>query len=413
MVEVGKMKWFGGYNSKTGRENNYGFIARRGQSDLYVHKIQLRCQPSDLVAGTPVKFDIGLNPRNSREEAKNLQLLQLQKETDPSVLKVCFEYSDRSIWKPILNKYLLTLPKTTMVATVLERIRSLRPQDREILAKSLLPDLLISPGLKEIRDILPADRHLQLCQQMLPTNPNIQISQEFQNEIIDILATPVNSVDPQLMENLKPLIKNNLKIKLFFIKYNLDKLKIKYLYHMTHISNLKSILTHGLLSHNNAHKYGLVETDISMSEAQQYRRQWHDCVPFYFNPRNTMLYKRREHQNEIVILGVDPMLILQEGAYFSNGNVASMSTKLYNDISMLKNLPWQIINSSSWNREDPGQKANYKRIMCAEVLVPERVDVQSILKIFCRRPSQISNIQQCIPDGVNIPVEPRSSLYFF
>lgn len=413
MVEVGKMKWFGGYNSKTGRENNYGFIARRGKSDLYVHKIQLRCQPSDLVAGTPVKFDIGLNPRNSREEAKNLQLLQLQKETDYSVLQVCFEYPDRSIWKPILNQYLLTLPQTTMVATVLEKIRNLRPKDRAILAQSLLPDLLISPDLKEIRDILPADRHLQLCQRMLLTNPNTQISQEFQDEIIDILANPVNSVDPQLMEKLEAFIKNNSKFKLLFGKRELDKLNIKCLYHMTHISNLKSILTHGLLSHNNAHKYGLVETDISMSEAQQYRRQWHDHVPFYFNPRNTMLYKRREHQNKIVILGVDPMLIVQEGAYFSNGNVASRITKTYNDISMLRKLPWQIINSSSWNYEDPYKKAKYKRIMCAEVLVPERVDIQSILRIFCRQPSQISNIQQCIPDSVNIPVETRSSLYFF
>jgi len=69
------------------------------------------------------------------------------------------------------------------------------------------------------------------------------------------------------------------------------KHNIKYLYHMTAISNLRSILEHGLLSHNEAHRLGLVMRDISDPEVQRrrddkkdtiYNRFLHDYVPLYF-----------------------------------------------------------------------------------------------------------------------------------
>ncbi|RAQ47226.1 hypothetical protein B9S53_04855 [Arthrospira sp. O9.13F] len=106
------------------------------------------------------------------------------------------------------------------------------------------------------------------------------------------------------------------------------------------------------------------------------------------------------------------MLILEEGTWFSDGNVAAVATNVYNDIAMLEQLPWEIIKASSWNYEDLARKQRCKRIMCAEMLVPNRVNVQSILKIFCSSQLQISTVRQLIPDGVNISVEVKSSLYF-
>ncbi len=46
MREIGKVKWFGGYNAKTERENNFGFLARREKPDLYIHREQT---PKDCV----------------------------------------------------------------------------------------------------------------------------------------------------------------------------------------------------------------------------------------------------------------------------------------------------------------------------------------------------------------------------
>ncbi|MEI2422359.1 cold shock domain-containing protein, partial [Arthrospira platensis SPKY2] len=98
---------FGGFNAKRGVENNYGFIERQGEPDLYVHRSQVKCECSNLVEGKLVKFGLGFH--NHREQAKNLELLKLSEETDPNVLEACFEHQDPEIWQPIINQYLSTV----------------------------------------------------------------------------------------------------------------------------------------------------------------------------------------------------------------------------------------------------------------------------------------------------------------
>ena len=39
----------------------------------------------------------------------------------------------------------------------------------------------------------------------------------------------------------------------------------------------------------------------------------HHFAPLYFNPRNPMLYKRRDIQEDLVILGVDRELLFSQG----------------------------------------------------------------------------------------------------
>lgn len=57
---------------------------------------------------------------------------------------------------------------------------------------------------------------------------------------------------------------------------------IKYLYHMTYIDNLASIIENGLLSHNEAYKQGLIKADISDPNVQDIRVDAVD--PFYNRP---------------------------------------------------------------------------------------------------------------------------------
>ncbi|MDC0839517.1 DarT ssDNA thymidine ADP-ribosyltransferase family protein [Limnoraphis robusta] len=410
MVQVGKIKWFGGFNAKRGVENNYGFIERQGEPDLYVHRSQVKCECSNLVEGKLVKFGLGFH--NHREQAKNLELLKLSEETDPNVLEACFEHQDPEIWQPIINQYLSTVSADKITGKVIKKINSLNHKQQLILIELLSPELLFSPELRSFRDSLPTDKHLQLCQKILPADVNAQISEELREEIIYIFDSASHTIDLELAESIRHFIPDHPYLKKQLAREYLNKLGIKYLYHMTHVANLNSILKNGLLSHNQSHEGGFIQTDISMEEAQEWRKEWHGYVPFYFNPRNTMLYKRRELQNQIVMLAIDPMLILEEGTWFSDGNVAAVATNVYNDIAMLEQLPWEIIKASSWNYEDLARKQRCKRIMCAEMLVPNRVNVQSILKIFCSSQLQISTVRQLIPDGVNISVEVKSSLYF-
>ena len=67
---------------------------------------------------------------------------------------------------------------------------------------------------------------------------------------------------------------------------------------MTHINNLDSIIRNGLYPHNNTYK----KTDISNVDVNDrrvrlepiYHKQIHSYVPFYFNPRNAMLYRNQK-----------------------------------------------------------------------------------------------------------------------
>ena len=56
---VGNVLWFGGYNSKTDRENNFGFLLSENGNELFFHKneISRNYTPAD---NTPVLFREGI-----------------------------------------------------------------------------------------------------------------------------------------------------------------------------------------------------------------------------------------------------------------------------------------------------------------------------------------------------------------
>lgn len=167
----------------------------------------------------------------------------------------------------------------------------------------------------------------------------------------------------------------------------LERHGIQHLYHMTHITNLASIIQNGLLSHSEAHKQGLISVDISDPDVQDirsgvvdplYKRPLHEYVPLYFSPRNPMLYRRQEMQEDIVILGLDPRILSEPDTIFTDGNAASSRTTFHRDIQMLQNLPWDSIRTRSWTDIPDG-----RRIKCAEVLVHSEIQPSRIQMVFC------------------------------
>jgi hypothetical protein len=179
------------------------------------------------------------------------------------------------------------------------------------------------------------------------------------------------------------------RIEFEFISENeavLDNYKIDYVFHMTEVSNLKNILQYGLLSHNEAHSKGFNKTDIALQDVNQRRANkrpihgisLHDYVPMYFNPKNPMLYRRKQIQDNIVILAIDRRVIYQNKSIFSDGNAASDATKFYNKLSDLVRLNWQCIRNEYWNDYVDG-----KRIKCAETLTHPKIPVKYVKKIHC------------------------------
>lgn len=189
------------------------------------------------------------------------------------------------------------------------------------------------------------------------------------------------------------ILKSTPKSKL---KDILDNLGVEYIYHMTHISNLNSILKYGLFSHSNSYKkYDISDNEVNDRRSRReplYGKPIHEYVPFYFNPKNAMLYRRKNIQNDIVILKVKRDLIVQKDSLFTDGNAASNGTKFLKDIAKLDSLAWDCINDTNWCSHVDG-----RRTRMAEVLVPNFVSVANIEQIVCSNrytKSQVDTITQ-------------------
>ena len=194
----------------------------------------------------------------------------------------------------------------------------------------------------------------------------------------------------------------------------LNQFGITYLYHMTHKNNLENILRNGLLSHTKAHA-GLNQVDIADDQVNTrrerketiYNRSIHDYVPLYFNPKNPMLFRRRNIQNDILIFAIDRNLILNPNSIFTDGNAASQGTRFFNSTGQLRQLNWQCINGEFWNEFSDG-----KRIKCAEVLVFPKIDVASIKRIYCKSSLVQTSVSRQTRNYSHIAVEQNNNIYF-
>lgn len=182
--------------------------------------------------------------------------------------------------------------------------------------------------------------------------------------------------------------------------------------HMTHINNLEGILAQGLLAHNNPYQ----QMDISNKTVNKRRnkpepifgKNIHDYVPFYYNPRNAMLYANKDQA--VIILGFNKRIISTDGAIFTNGNASRNDTDFSEDKNFLEQLNWDDIFSERWcnyGHYDEGIKSS----MMSELLIPENVSINDLDVIFCKTESMKQYIiKNCILDNIDVVVEP--SIFF-
>ncbi|MEX8400949.1 cold-shock protein [Escherichia coli] len=84
---MGNVLWFGGYNSKTDRENNFGFLLSENGNELFFHKneISRNYTPAD---NAPVLFREGIG-KNGKPTAFNVHILD---KTDEETAELLIEY---------------------------------------------------------------------------------------------------------------------------------------------------------------------------------------------------------------------------------------------------------------------------------------------------------------------------------
>ena len=163
----------------------------------------------------------------------------------------------------------------------------------------------------------------------------------------------------------------------------------KYLYHMTHIDNLPSILRRGLMAHgNNFQKEDISNQEVNARRSRKepiFGKRIHEYVPFYFNPKNAMMYRNRH--NDIVVLAYSTKLLYQEGVIFTDRNASTNSVRFYQHLYNLKRLDWKEIFSTNWYHS-----TETKQKMMAEVLVPFTINMDFLEYVYCKNSRQETEV---------------------
>ncbi|MDQ2806122.1 MAG: DUF4433 domain-containing protein [Chloroflexota bacterium] len=171
-----------------------------------------------------------------------------------------------------------------------------------------------------------------------------------------------------------------------------------WLYHITAVDNLPSVLAQGgLLSNTSLQNTEVVPRSIAHATIQARREQLvvpcgpggsiHDYVPFFLAPRPPMLYSvnrgqvssYRDGQESIIYLVTTIRRVQQAGTafVFTDGHATHPDTQMFSDLAQLNQIDWSVLESGFYWAGD----AELKRRRQAEFLVHSFVPWPAISKI--------------------------------
>lgn len=207
-----------------------------------------------------------------------------------------------------------------------------------------------------------------------------------------------------------------------------DIYKGRYIFHMTHIDNLESILSHGLLCHNECKRQNINYHDIAHQSIQDRRANMtvpcgaggsvHDYVPFYFSALNPMLLARLNtksiDQPMMVFIGLKIDALERAGAVFTDASAnTTIPPVFFDDLADLDKLSWPLIRNNKWKYSDDER---HKKM--AEALIPHSVKVEDFDTIVVFNNSVKEYVSQMISrvgcDNIRVDLDNfQPGLHFF
>ncbi|MEA5427972.1 DUF4433 domain-containing protein [Arcicella lustrica] len=198
---------------------------------------------------------------------------------------------------------------------------------------------------------------------------------------------------------------------------HLSKIPFGGLFYVCHIDNISSILKLGILSHNVAHKEGLVKNDISDQSVNSLRNRFekslggniHDFAPLFLHLRNSTFFRwcKSENKNNLILLKVNPHILLADNVAFSDGNAAVRTTRFYQNIDDFNKLNWQVIKDDYWTNYPDG-----KRIKCSEVLVQDKIPLYYVNELLVYSEETLAKILPLFPNHLGILTSINKQIYF-
>jgi ssDNA thymidine ADP-ribosyltransferase, DarT len=188
------------------------------------------------------------------------------------------------------------------------------------------------------------------------------------------------------------------------------------LHNAFHRANLQSYLRRGVLSHtlaeNVAHR-SIADAGVQERRARVRvppdRRPLHTFANLYINVRNTVMYRFKRdledaggHHRELVVIEVTTDVLDLAGVIVTDRNAAA-SPRWFRPDDGLAAIDRDDVFATYWNGQDHAQR------MCAEVLVPDRVDPEFITRVYvsCDEAAEASR-----PICGDVPVEVWRRAFF-
>ena len=190
--------------------------------------------------------------------------------------------------------------------------------------------------------------------------------------------------------------------------------RIKEFHSIQPISNIRSILEHGLLSHEAVK--AIQHDDISSPTVQDRRSKikvpnglpLHQYANLYFDARNPMMYKLicSKNRDNLCVLRISKNILNElDGIVIADQNASSHFARFLG-INQLNELDLDKIFAADWTHpEKPIEQRKHKSQKCAELLVPNKIDSNYIFGIYISSPN--THLQ-----GINIEITTNSNIFF-
>lgn len=182
------------------------------------------------------------------------------------------------------------------------------------------------------------------------------------------------------------------------------------LHYIAPISNVPSILEHGILSHRRAAR--VQHETVAKPEVQDIRagkripggHLLHEYANLYVCARNPMLYVRKSRHAGLCILQVATSVLDIHGAVVTDQNAASDWARFAPAPAGLTMVDPEMTFAEYWTHpNDQKLEWRHKSMKCAEVLVPDLVPPSFILGAYV----------SCQPSRDRmVEVAPRLSIHF-
>jgi O-acetyl-ADP-ribose deacetylase (regulator of RNase III) len=191
---------------------------------------------------------------------------------------------------------------------------------------------------------------------------------------------------------------------------------IREFYYITHIDNIPSIASKGILAHKFLTDGTITPTQIYEKdivsrrqdiETPDKKKLW-EYANLFFNAKNAMLYRVvcEKGASNLAIVAIAKEVVLLKDVFITDGNAAHSLTKFFKpETRLLSEIAYEA--SKVFWREDGSKRKNM-----AECLIPEKVAPQFIEAILVAKFSTKQKVDQSLGKDNKIPIVNLPDLFF-